>query len=755
MAAKLKILFKNKIFRTFCFSFILIIVIISAIVGISFSSILSKVKSDYINNNIMAFNMTKDINEGRINDIYNISKQLILNRNIVKLSFDKNDMEGIGLLQTKSISEILSQYTLSYDFIDEIVLVYNEWEIFVGTKYSTAIMRETYQNKFNFIGKSYDEIIELSINADNRIKFLPFQSMILNERQGDYFILSQKLSGKKGIKEGVTAFFFVNKDKMIAYLKKIQLSEGGFIYLEDGYGKKIEISNLNNIEINKNSIITDRLNGYDYKRINKEEYIVVYVKSNFTNWVYYAGYPKKGFYIGIKPILSIIIFMLVAIIIIGSIFSIYLSYNSYLPYKLIIDEISEFDENSDAPKDYDYIKNKLHQMNKTNSLLKSEIKKQEYEMHSALIKSLLDFEINDTNLLDDLLKKYNMNIISKELFIIIIKINGTINADRFDLINKQLIAEFEIELCNDIFIQNKPPNKYMIICGNTDELMLKNVVEKIVKKINYSVTVGISNMCDDLINIGIAYAEANNALDYLGDDIIERVTFYSDVLKNSDMIFYSQEIEQKIINLLLAGDKYGAIDLFDEIIKKNFIDRKLTQAAYNSLISSLSVTIKRFINTSIKDSEEKGKYLKISNKLLNVKNVNEFYELLLDLVDCSHKSSLRRKELESENKINDIIDFIKESFDNPDICLRFVAEKFNFNEKYLSLKLKNEAGINFFNYIEELRMKKASKLLSQNENMSIEQIALESGYYNQDTFRKAFKRKFGVSPNKYKGERNN
>ncbi|WP_420871950.1 helix-turn-helix transcriptional regulator [Cohnella rhizosphaerae] len=70
-------------------------------------------------------------------------------------------------------------------------------------------------------------------------------------------------------------------------------------------------------------------------------------------------------------------------------------------------------------------------------------------------------------------------------------------------------------------------------------------------------------------------------------------------------------------------------------------------------------------------------------------------------------------------------------------------------EKYASQLFKDLTGHSFSHYLETKRMERAVRLL-RDQAVSVGDISRMCGYANPNTFYKAFKRCFGVSPTVYR-----
>lgn len=107
-------------------------------------------------------------------------------------------------------------------------------------------------------------------------------------------------------------------------------------------------------------------------------------------------------------------------------------------------------------------------------------------------------------------------------------------------------------------------------------------------------------------------------------------------------------------------------------------------------------------------------------------------------------------ELFSKNldRLNVILEFIDEHYDEK-LTLSDIAEKFHINYYYLSHFFKNISGVSFQEYITRIRLNKSLPLLFDNEK-TITEVALESGFANTKAYTTAFKKKFSMQPSKYR-----
>jgi AraC-like DNA-binding protein len=92
----------------------------------------------------------------------------------------------------------------------------------------------------------------------------------------------------------------------------------------------------------------------------------------------------------------------------------------------------------------------------------------------------------------------------------------------------------------------------------------------------------------------------------------------------------------------------------------------------------------------------------------------------------------------------------KKYFLNSDLNLDKLSGLMNVNKHYLSQAINENLEMNFFEYINFLRIREAKQLLASEKKLSIKEIAFQIGYNNKVSFNKAFKNLTGLTPSKYR-----
>lgn len=94
-----------------------------------------------------------------------------------------------------------------------------------------------------------------------------------------------------------------------------------------------------------------------------------------------------------------------------------------------------------------------------------------------------------------------------------------------------------------------------------------------------------------------------------------------------------------------------------------------------------------------------------------------------------------------------IMKYLNDNFQQ-DISLKRISENLHLNPSYISQLVKSETGVNYTQYVTELRIGKAKELL-KTTRLSLAEISEAVGFNDYFYFIKRFKRETGVTPGKF------
>ena len=110
----------------------------------------------------------------------------------------------------------------------------------------------------------------------------------------------------------------------------------------------------------------------------------------------------------------------------------------------------------------------------------------------------------------------------------------------------------------------------------------------------------------------------------------------------------------------------------------------------------------------------------------------------------------RERDNTTRRVIKEAKEYIREHYSNPELSVEMLCRHLHMSPAYFSTVFKKETGQTYVNYLTEVRLGKAVELLNETDDKTY-MIAQKVGYQEQNYFSYVFKKRYGVSPTKYRG----
>jgi two-component system, response regulator YesN len=202
-----------------------------------------------------------------------------------------------------------------------------------------------------------------------------------------------------------------------------------------------------------------------------------------------------------------------------------------------------------------------------------------------------------------------------------------------------------------------------------------------------------------------------------------------------------------IIEAIDKGEKSNIESIVKEVFSQ-FYKSLSTVEAIKMYLNSLIVELMKLINEV--GGEVDCFMQEYSSFVSRIEDLNfeETKKSTLNLcIKCiSYIKSL--KDNSSRGVINEVEKYIKKHY-MEDINLKLISEKFYMNPVYLGQQFKKYFGKHFNDYINEMRIEEAKKLLTRT-NKKIYEISEAVGYKNRDYFVGRFQKSTNMTPTEYK-----
>ena len=302
------------------------------------------------------------------------------------------------------------------------------------------------------------------------------------------------------------------------------------------------------------------------------------------------------------------------------------------------------------------------------------------------------------------------------------------------------------------FSPNDRTYALLLACSKEDEAnLIIKANETIVQLHNYLLDTygiwlfaGIGKNTDSLTNVWESYQQAIESINYTSKNYF--FFPYEFIKKDSNAFYYPPELSTKLIHFITTGNTSQVLELFNLIHQENIEERSLPINLLKFLLSDIRNTLlkARFALPS-------GVSAEITSQLDEQFNQHVTFKLCEDIALTLCK--LFTVESDDTSLVTAIEKYIEKNYMDPSMGLNKISDEFQISESYFSHMFKEKTGVNFSTYLENIRMSEAARMIKETD-ISLNELYISVGYNNANTFRRAFKKIYGVTPSNMRENKN-
>ena len=284
--------------------------------------------------------------------------------------------------------------------------------------------------------------------------------------------------------------------------------------------------------------------------------------------------------------------------------------------------------------------------------------------------------------------------------------------------------------------------------------VLGDICKETKKILEVPITIGIGHSCQDLGEISGSYKTAVDALGYKAIVGAGSTIYINDVepVSGGKLSFDSKDEAE-----LIAAIKFGPREKIEEAVQAvmdKMSDAKVhfrqCQAYMLSVSSSIVQLIQQYdldLEQLAEEGEEQGDTFAVIPRMMKKE---DFAHWLLSAALRMNQAMNRERDNTMKQVIQKAKQYIMDNYQDPDLSVEKICRQLHMSPAYFSTMFKKETGQAYTAYLTQVRLDKAVELLNKTDDKTYV-IAAKVGYQEQNYFSYVFKKRFGVSPTKFRG----
>lgn len=272
--------------------------------------------------------------------------------------------------------------------------------------------------------------------------------------------------------------------------------------------------------------------------------------------------------------------------------------------------------------------------------------------------------------------------------------------------------------------------------------------------LDVNVVAGVGLPYASLNKIAASYEDAKEALEYrivIGSEA--QVIYLNDVEpKTKTEVLPELEGLGAIIHSMKFGGKEEVAVVIAEYakeLKEGMVSVQQCQLAFMETMTEL-LKLMRNYQLDVTDVFEEG--FDPYEEIHKFRSIDEFASWLQDTCNKIRRMIRQERNDTTKTMTEKAKQYIEEHYSQSDLSVEDLCSHLNVSATYFSTMFKKAVGMSFVSYLTQVRLEHAVDLLNNTEDKSYI-IAEKVGYTEPNYFSYVFKKKYGISPSKYRANK--
>ncbi|UQZ35188.1 AraC family transcriptional regulator [Paenibacillus sp. PK3_47] len=503
---------------------------------------------------------------------------------------------------------------------------------------------------------------------------------------------------------------------------------------------------------------SDTSSGSFNEKMGYTSYVVSYHTLPSTGWKIYSAMPASFFYEQSVVVQKLILGICLFAVLLGLVLSGIWAKASYKPIKRLAGKIRDLTGHTldPAANEYRLIDTAFIRLNDKVINLEETLQANSPVIKRNLVLNLLQSRYTREELAEELRfigfsQTYNsyscLLLNTGEAF-------AGLSSSHMQEVMHRMIHQLEtVRLPDSRLIAEELPDKkiVVILCTNNDiggllEELSALILSEGRQQFQLDIQLSWGSRVQEMTELRVSYTEAEALMKY--------AYFLPEcpVLNDRSLLERENSLEELPQSLLTKfKDKLHARQLQETVTAVEQLAAAMREGKYPAdychfILANTVFVYSDYLKNVRYKPPAKG-HLDLYHQYLEICNIGAFRDWLVESVTCFITETEKRN---SERALS-TIELAKQYIENHlsgDLSLEAVSSQVFISPKYLSKLFKEELGVTYTDYVTCRRMEQA-KVLIENNNMTVEQIAGMVGYGTAAYFIKKFKEMYGCTPGNY------
>lgn len=266
------------------------------------------------------------------------------------------------------------------------------------------------------------------------------------------------------------------------------------------------------------------------------------------------------------------------------------------------------------------------------------------------------------------------------------------------------------------------------------------------------VTIGIGQVCANILELSQSYSSAREAVSYRViygasrainmKEIVPQETGKNSALNDSDL--------SELFKMIRIGSEEDVIGAVDQYLGRTSYPNKSLHQHHIDIMELISALYRFLSNNDIMIDDFSGDIGKLYHGLLDLEP-DVLRQWLINSTLSLRDTLISERNKSTKSFVEKAKEYVHSHYADEELSLDRICEVLGLSNSYFSTIFKKETGNSFIRYLTDYRMDQAAyRLIETNEKSYV--ISKNVGYTDPNYFSYVFKRRFGVSPSKYRTE---